>query len=268
MQVDGVDTCIGFSEIGGGVKLSIRSCTGAVMANEMAGFVCAGAGSGGGNASKAGGFLKVPEAETEAEQQTARGYLEAKVDEYFSSYTILHSGQDIIDITGFGQFRKKPMKVGYADLTKIYAPGTEIIVRTMEGDAAFTVEAHTYLMIGIQGEMYPIYREKFEASYEALDEPYVFDPTLLTEDFYEPTVHDKLYRKPVSVLPYAKSCLPKGNPSIWARELTQGTKVFTPWYSEGYMYGKAGDYLAVRDDDHSDCYIIDRKVFEYTYEKE
>ncbi len=44
-------------------------------------------------------------------------------------------------------------------------------------------------------------------------------------------------------------------------------KVFTQWYKDGYMYGHAGDYLAIREDDLSDCYIVDDKVFMMTYVK-
>jgi phosphoglycolate phosphatase len=267
MQVDGVDTCVGFTEVGGGVKMSIRSCTGAVMANDLAGFIAEGAGSGGGNAQKAGGFLKLPEQAT-----GAFDYVNGRIESYFTSYDVLHSGKQTFDVeadgSGFGVFAKLPHKLGCVKLTRIYEPGTEITVRTLEGDAVFTVDENTYLMVGIQGEMYPIYKEKFEASYTLSDEPYTFDPVLLTEDFYEPTLHDNLYRKPVSVLPYAKACIPKGSPYIWAKKLTKRTKVFTPWYSEGYMHGKEGDYLAVRDDDRSDCYIIEEKVFAYTYKKE
>ncbi len=42
--------------------------------------------------------------------------------------------------------------------------------------------------------------------------------------------------------------------------------MFTPWYADGYMYGKPGDYLAVRGDDTRDVYIIAADIFSLSYE--
>lgn len=44
-------------------------------------------------------------------------------------------------------------------------------------------------------------------------------------------------------------------------------KVFTAWDEEKYMLGKEGDYLAVRMDDLHDIYIIEKSIFQRTYEE-
>ena len=44
-------------------------------------------------------------------------------------------------------------------------------------------------------------------------------------------------------------------------------KVFTEWDDEKYMLGKEGDYLAIRQDNLHDVYIIEGTIFAHTYEK-
>jgi len=59
LEVDSIDTCIVFSVLSNGVKLSVRSCDENIKANELAAKICRGIGSGGGHHVKAGGFLQM-----------------------------------------------------------------------------------------------------------------------------------------------------------------------------------------------------------------
>lgn len=45
-------------------------------------------------------------------------------------------------------------------------------MRTLEGDIYVDVTEQTVFMIGIQGEVYPIEKTKFERSYQVLDGEY------------------------------------------------------------------------------------------------
>jgi hypothetical protein len=66
---------------------------------------------------------------------------------------------------------------------------------------------------------------------------------------------------------YAKPCVTLGSSYIYAAPLERDTKVFTSWYPDGYMFGKPGDYVSVRLDDSTDFYIINDKIFDFTYEE-
>ena len=57
LEVDAIDVCVVFNLQQHGVKLSVRSCDEHIPANELAGKLCKGIGSGGGHDMKAGGFL-------------------------------------------------------------------------------------------------------------------------------------------------------------------------------------------------------------------
>ena len=57
LQTDVMDTCVIYSPLPDGYKLSFRSCDKEIKASDMAAFFTNGIGSGGGHAEKAGGFI-------------------------------------------------------------------------------------------------------------------------------------------------------------------------------------------------------------------
>lgn len=261
MQVDQMDTCIGFCRINGGVKLSLRSGTIEIMANELAAYLTRELGSGGGSRDKAGGFFRPAAGEGDI-----KGYLLERIREYHQSCDKLVAGEDKIDTSAMKQYRKKSLTVGYVVLADLYPEGTEVTVRTLEGDASFSVSADTYLMVGVQGEVYPISREKFNSGYQALEGAFSFLPEVVGDGFYQPTVRDRLYGRSLELPPHTRPCRATGRILIYARRLERSTKVFSRWYPDGYMLGRPGDYLAVRQDDPGDCYIINSHIFALTYE--
>ena len=137
--------------------------------------------------------------------------------------------------------------------------GTAVNIRTLEGDFDLITEKDMYIIIGIQGEIYPIRKDKFDASYSLSDTPYVFTGE------YGPTIKDTLNGTSIPVVPHAKTCISTGGNEIYALPLTKRTKIFTAWDPEKYMLGLPGDYLAVRRDDLQDCYIIRKDIFTETY---
>ena len=259
LQVDGVDTCVVFCKMPSGLKLSVRSCVAAVRAVELLEYVIAGIGSGGGHMQKAGGYIP-NDSIVQVPEEQLRDYMAERIEAYYNSFDVLYAKDAPIDTTELPLFQKCPLVVGYLPSLELYPEGTELCVRTLEADLNVTAGPEIYLMLGVFGEVYPIRKENFEASYEVTERK----PEICAE--YEPTVIVQEALETQKLLPRAKGCIPRKGTPIYAKRLTRAMKLYTMWDLENYMYGKPGDYVAVRQGNPTDVYIIMGKVFEKTYE--
>lgn len=267
LEVDAVDTCLVYSVLPFGIKISVRSCVKEVKASELAEFITEGIGSGGGHLEKAGGFIQMELLEKarrslgENMGEDVKDFLIWRMDDYFDDIQIIHARDYDIDISGMTAYKKRRIPLGFVEADQVFPIGTRVCIRTLEGDLDVQINKDLYIMIGIQGEVYPNDRAKFERSYNRLDVPYCFTGE------YAPVVKDVLEGKNVSLIPHAKACISSGEVHIYVTELDHRVKVFTAWDEEKYMLGKAGDYLAVRMDDLHDIYVIEKSIFHKTYEE-
>ena len=114
--------------------------------------------------------------------------------------------------------------------------GTPIIVRTMEGDTdVFRVAQEDYIMIGVDGEVYPIKEAKFKSSYEESDREYCFEKDVVDAQ-YVPNIRNCLTGENTPISAYAKTCIPTGQVRIYAKPVDTNVKVFTLWGK--YYLGK------------------------------
>jgi phosphoglycolate phosphatase len=259
-QVAQLDCCIVYCSHPHGVKLSIRSSAREIMANEMAAFLCRGAGSGGGNVEKAGGFMSASGVAKASGGLGAEEYLRGRVQDYLAHYDLVYADDNDIDFGALPLYRKLLRPVGFARSTDLFPAGTKVTVRTLEGDVDTSAEEDVYLMIGIQGEVYPIMQKRFEAGYRALDGPCV------EQGGYVPAILNRITGERKDLLPFARSCVPTERKLVRAGLLERDTKVFTHWDTEKYFYGNAGDYLVAGEEDRHDCYIVQRDIFKESYE--
>jgi phosphoglycolate phosphatase len=185
--------------------------------------------------------------------------------DYFASYDLYYCGRLELDMNTFRRYRKLNVPVGYVRSLDVFPAGTDVTIRTLEGDAEAVCSPDIYFMIGISQEVYPIRAEKFGRSYITLDTPYAPNPEFLGENRYFPTVRHRVRGESVSLLPYVRACQPTGESVVWGRQLDKRAKVFTTWNTDGYMFGDVGDTLAVRADDTNDAYVIEQRIFDLTY---
>ncbi|MCL1823053.1 MAG: DHH family phosphoesterase [Oscillospiraceae bacterium] len=260
LQVDIVDICVVYSIRDGGAKISVRSCSREVMASDYIEYITRDVGSGGGHRDKAGGWIN--KSATDDMNITITEYMNMKTEEYFKSYDIINALKHDIDTASMTKYIKKRIPKGFVVSSEVFPENTPLMIRTLEGDSNIRASADIYLMIGILGEVYPIKKEKFHSYYVLCDEE-----VNISEEIYTPTVKNETTGEVRELIPYMNSCISTGEAPIFAKVLTRDTKVFTDWNPNGYMYGKAGDYLALKCDDINDVYIIEHNIFNLTYEE-
>lgn len=286
LEVDAVDICLVFNVLPNGVKLSVRSCAKEVQANELAEEICKGIGSGGGHSVKAGGFISmeliIPEYEeycnsrntiprmvTGADGKTERpsdsaikAVLERRMVEYFENSQIIYTKDSNLDTRDMDLYRRKPIPTGYVKGTDLFPEGTLITLRTMEGDIDTMIEADTIIVIGIKGEVSLSKEGNFRNRYRTYDWKYTIERAE-----YNPTIRNNSTGKTVSLMQYARVCIPTGQTMVRAKQLDHNVKLFTEWDESKYMKGHVGDYLIARSDDPHDIVILDRNIFQVCYEK-
>ncbi|MDR0735572.1 MAG: DHH family phosphoesterase [Zoogloeaceae bacterium] len=258
-QVDQFSYCIVYCHLLAGLKLSIRSTVREVMANEMAAFLTKEAGSGGGGIEKAGAYLSYVGIKKVAPGMSPDAYLEKQIRKYQDNYDLIDCGHHNLDFSAARRYVKLKQPTGFARSAELFPENTHICVRTLEGDIDMVAANDIYIMIGIENEVYPIEREKFEREYEVTEEAYV--PAAP----YPPSVIEVMKGRRVSLLPFVHTCVPRKEKAIRAMPLFRDVKVLTRWDKEKYFLGRIGDYLAVPEQDHNDIYVISQKIFPRTY---
>lgn len=261
MEEKKISFCVVYSLDPAGCKFTVRSSTDEVRANEAVAYLAESVGAGGGQNDVAGGFLA--ECLLLAHRQNAdyENYFKEKLERYFSQYEIVRSEEYKADLNQMKRYQKKKTRLGVVRTSDFLNEGTPILVRTLEGDMECVSGQDLYIMIGIDGEVYPIRQEKFNHSYEFTDG----EPEYTCEQ--EPVIHNNITGEAYSLVPHIMTCQPRGEYHIYARPLAQSTKVFTQWDRYKYLKGAKGDYIAVREDDLSDVYTIERSVFFRSYER-
>lgn len=252
LEADVVNSCLVYCIQPFGTKISVRSCIKEIKADELADYITDGVGSGGGHLDKAGGFMKLV-------GDDARTLINERMEKYYSETEIIDVEDYVADISECKKYTKLPFELGYVRGLDVAKEHQMVVVRTLEGDQVISIEKDTYIMIGIQGEIYPITEDKFNVKYNRLDGEYV------SNFEYNPELIDGDTGTRINLLEKAHKCVSTGLGNIYARELDHRVKIFTAWDRERYYLGKPGDYLAIREDDLNDVYIIAGSIFPVTY---
>lgn len=260
LQVSEIDICVVFSKLEYGIKFSARSCVKETKADHLARIISKDVGSGGGHRYKAGGFIGLKDYKAVYGDLDYTAYFQKALKEYVTGYKIIDTEVDIFDTEGSALYQKRELTVGYVKATDILPVGSNVTVRTLEGDLHIEVNEGTHIMIGIMGEIYPINQEKLEKNYIKEDKPYRLKLK------YSPKAKLIELGKEYNLLDYAKTCKTTDANTIYAKPLKGGVKIFTAWDRDCYMLGEAGDFIAAKADDLHDIYVIEKNIFEKTYQ--
>ena len=268
MQREQLSLCVAYTEDPSGCKFVVRSLSDTTRADEVAGYLSESLGAGGGQMSKAGGFISqylFQAVQMGYEKADGKidyyNYLWKKLSQYLNEYQVIRAEEYHPQLELMKRYKKKKIKLGVVRTVDFLKEGTPILIRTLEGDMECVSADDLFIMTGIDGEVYPIRQEKFEHSYEFIDGK----PEYITE--YEPVIYNTITSETYHLEAYMKTCQAKGVSYIYAKQLKQPVKIFTQWDQTKYLKGSKGDYLAVRGDDFNDVYIIEKSVFLRSYEK-
>lgn len=259
LQVDKIDTCIVYSKVDSGYKISVRSCIKEVRANELADYLTHKIGSGGGHTDKAGGFIFDSLYESLYPTINTETYFGLRMTEYFDSIDILYAKDYSANLSETSLYKKLPTPVGVVNPSEFLPMGANIIIRSLEKDTEAKVDDDFLILIGINGEVYPIRKKQFEDSYTVSDEPFIYEAN------YSPTIRTNIDDRVFVLERYAKTCIPKDDVYVHGKELDRTVKVFTLWDEEQYVLGNPGDYLVCKQDNPKDIYIIPKKTFDLSY---
>ena len=257
LETYGVNVCLAYYETDTEIKFSVRSCTKEIHADELAAFLSEGYGGGGGHIYKAGGSIR-PE---KLDDINCDDLFRKRLKDYFDSFDIIYAKNTAFDTKDAERYSKRPQERGCVKLSDVFPVGNRVLIRTLEGDVELGIEPDIYVMIGIEGEVYPIAKDKLLKSYEFSDKP--FDTTFE----YTPSIKDLSTGEKKDIYGYAKTVVSEDSSAIYAKKLKKGVKVFTAWDEERYFLGKEGDYIACREDDVHDIYVINGRLFDRLYQK-
>ncbi len=288
IRVDGVDACIAFCEQDDCFRLSIRTCTKEILAEDLIRFVTAGLGGGGGRSKrKAGGSLKKKEllalyqswyghAPTEGNslRELVAHLLADRMKDYQESQEVYYSGKEEtvqkIQLEKMQMYEKRTdIVIGYMPATKLYPEGTMINVRTMEGDAVEQIAKDTYLLFGVTGEPYTNREDFFLKQYTPCNKTYQFSseypPRITKVDTGDGGgVSEPIQLETLQSL--VSTCSLKSGHKVFARPLTCRTKIFSP-YREDYLFGEPGDWLVANAQTPKKVHIVKKEIFPQLYEQ-
>lgn len=288
LEVDAIDVCLVFNVTADGVKLSVRSCVKEVRASELAAEITRGIGSGGGHPVKAGGFIPMDQVtsaylklckekgRTPRMQQNFDGsrevpsasgvkfLLETRMMDYFADTEIIYADKYTVDLSTMQQYIRRPSPVGYVIGTEIEPAGTEVKLRTVQGDTDVTITEDTLFLINHRGkvtiESLALFRKKYRC--------YPKWRFHLKEAVYAPTVKVRNTEKTVSILSYSGVCILEECIAVKAKPLKHKVKLFSKGSSSTYTVGKPGDMLIVDEKNLKHMYVLNGKSFEKEYQLE
>ncbi len=195
-------------------------------------------------------------------------YFDKIVDEYISNTTCIvadeYASANENYIRQLPLYTKKKKKWAVVKSTDIVQAGEAFVIKSLENESGENIVAQEdiYIMIGNRGEVYHITAQKFANTYELTSENLDIFAEML--DFI-PEVQLVETGEYITIDDKARVCYPQRNVRIYAVQLQGRTKIFQGSEEGNYFLGRQGDYMAVREDDIRDIYVIQREIFESTY---
>lgn len=260
VQVDKIDSCVVYNNAEGGFKLSVRSCIKEVKANELVEYLTDKIGSGGGHTDKAGGFIFENMYEELYPTINTETYFGLRMTKYFDETKIIYASEYSIDTSDMSKYKKLNNVYGCFIPDEYYSLGTKLTLRTVDNDIQISVDGKNCVIVDSDGNVEVISKEKYTSTYRLSSAPYICSAK------YMPTLKSNKDNPGLEFEKCLSSCAP-GEESIYLiKELTEDVKLFYLGNEDTYVLGKKGDYIACKENNTKDLFIIKNNNFtnEYT----
>ena len=265
IQVAEINSCVVYNEQEDGYKLSVRSSTKEVRADELAAYLTEGIGNGGGHKDKAGGFIRRRLYEEKYTTLHTQAFVGNRLTEYFDNNKIIYARtfEPDPEKMPMDSYRQRKTTLGYVDPADFFPVGSKVTIRSVDGDLNAVIDGESYIVIGLKGKVSLRGKEDFRRMNRMSQDKFLLKGGIK----YQPTMKNNGDGRVAVLLPYAKKCESLVDSDILAHQLTTTVRLFPAWDEENYQLGKPGDYLCVRKDDPHGIFILERDLFEQVYER-
>ena len=265
LQVDEIDVCLVYNETHDGYKISVRSCIKEVNANELAAYLTAGIGNGGGHLEKAGGFISKKLYEKKHGATHSEAYFNSAMTAYFEEYPVYYAKDYRYDTDTAEIYYPKPKKYGCVRVKELPEIERWSTIRTMEGELDIETADDLYFVMDTRGRVEYKTWEQMQAYYQCFDEVFATEENMDAKAYW-PVVKGKNNGRTYLLGDYAKVCIPRKEKQIYVKKLEDGIKLFPVWDEDRYQLGMPGDYLAAYKDDLRHIFIIKKELLNESYE--
>ena len=186
--------------------------------------------------------------------------------QYFDTFRIFYAKDREFPVSEGVRYQRKKELLACVRASDLAELGSVVSVRTQKGTMDIDTRQNICYTLEQNGEMHRIGGERFHRILELSEAP-------MPEDYcrniaYIPRVKDGNDGSNHLITEYVHMCMPKDTFCIYAKKLEQGVKVFPVWDEDGYMTGRAGDYLAASEDDLHNIFIeTEQNLLNYFEEK-
>lgn len=196
----------------------------------------------------------------------SEAYFNNRMTQYFDTFRILYAKDRAFPVSEGTRYQRKKIPLACVRASDLAELGRVVSVRTQNGTMDIDTRQNICYTLERNGELHRVAGERFHRILELSDAP-------VSEDYcrnmtYVPRVKDGTDGRNHLITEYVRMCMPKDEFRIYAIRVTQGVKVFPVWDEEGYMTGRAGDYLAASEDDLHNIFIeTEQNLLNYFEEK-
>ena len=263
IQVAEINSCIVYNEQDDGYKLSVRSCSKEVHANDLVAYVTAGIGSGGGHTDKAGGFINRKLYEEQYPTLHTQAFMGTRMSEFFDNNQTIYAADGNLDTGDMREYRRKAVAFGYVNPLDVFPLGTPVTIRSMAGDLKVVIDGEHYIMIDTHGDIYLRCKEQFLNQNNMVRGRFKLPKALE----YNPVIRNDNDGSVRGLLEYAGSCVSIGDIRVYAKKLKKTVKIFLANDEGHVIFGKPGDYLCVRKDNPKDVFVVEKEQFVLFYRR-
>ena len=186
--------------------------------------------------------------------------------QYFDSFRIVYAGEGEFPVEEAVRYQRKKNAIACVKASDLAELGQIVSVRTQNGTMDINTRQNVCFTLERTGELHRIEADRFHRLLERTKETMPAD--YCSEITYVPRVKDDKDGSTHLLTEYVRMYLPTDAFCIYAKKLTQGVKIFPVWDEDGYMTGRAGDYLAASVDDLHNIFIeTEQNLLNYFEEK-